>query len=399
MAAWQGLRRELRRAGGDLETAFGALMEESGELSITYAATLDRSGQVMDSLGSPKTAKSARTLASRLTPGRFRRVAPVIEVDASGIARALFPIPRRLGRWAPDQRGGRPALVRIELVTVAGPRIVKAALNALYLELGAAVVLLVVTLLLWRQSVVAERQARTGEAERREMAVQLEKDKGLKTLGRMSAVLGHELKNPIAALKGHAQLLLERLGDGHPAEQQARAVVLQAEKLETLTAEVLAFIKTGELNPTKVYLDDLAHTAVALSGVDDVRVSVPEEVTWQLDRPRMEQALINLLVNARQASPKGEAVDLTVAVREARLTIAVRDRGEGVRDEEAEKIFTPFFTGRAQGTGLGLALVKRIVESHGGTVSVTNRGEGGAVFEVVLPERAPASTTRGDEDG
>lgn len=401
-AVWQGLRREMRRSGGNLEAAFAALVaddEEEDGGGVTYIAALDRSGQVVASMGQPRFAEGGGGALPVM--GAHPLGQAIVEVDAGGHARGRFPMPRRMkgmGRRAMAGADPRAAFVVVEMVSKEGPKMVSTALTALVIELGAGVVLLAIAILFWRQSVVAERISRAHEAQRREMAVQLEKDKGLKALGRMSAVLGHELKNPIAALKGHAQLLLERLGENHPAEQQARTVVSSAEKLETLTGEVLAFVRTGEVRPSKVYLDDLAHSAVALSGVDNVTVSVPEETPWHLDRARMEQALINLLVNARQASGE-ETVGLTLAVRNGELAIAVRDRGPGIPDGDRYRIFEPFVTGRAQGTGLGLALVRRIAESHEGRITAANHPEGGALFEMVLPAgRAPVETN-GEEDG
>jgi signal transduction histidine kinase len=101
----------------------------------------------------------------------------------------------------------------------------------------------------------------------------------------------------------------------------------------------------------------------------------------------MEQALINLLVNAGQSSPIAEPIDLIVASDPNMLRIKVRDRGMGIPEEDLDRIFQPFYTNRAQGTGLGLALVKRIATAHGGDVFAQNHPEGGAVFTMEIPMR------------
>jgi two-component system sensor histidine kinase HydH len=282
----------------------------------------------------------------------------------------------------------RPAYLAIEAVSEEGPRILSNAFIALTVTLGAAATLLVVALLFWRQSRRAEAGARAMDEERIAMWAEMEKDKRLKALGHMSAVLGHELKNPIAALKGHAQLLLEQLSSDHPARARAATVVSEARLLETLTNQVLEFARTGELRLSKVYVDDLAHGAVALSKVSPVEVTVPDGVTFVLDRARMEEALTNLLVNARQASSSSEPIELAVEVSDDNLRIAVKDRGEGIAEGDEEQIFLPFQTRKARGTGLGLTLVKRIVEAHGGTVSARNRDDGGAVFTLAIPRRS-----------
>jgi signal transduction histidine kinase len=104
----------------------------------------------------------------------------------------------------------------------------------------------------------------------------------------------------------------------------------------------------------------------------------------------MEQVLVNLLQNARDASPAGSAIDVTVAEESGRLVFEVADRGEGLPPGEEARTFEPFFTTRAHGTGLGLALAKRVAEGHGGTIHALNRAGGGAVFRVVLPHAGAA---------
>jgi signal transduction histidine kinase len=102
----------------------------------------------------------------------------------------------------------------------------------------------------------------------------------------------------------------------------------------------------------------------------------------------MRQVLSNVVRNAVQATPEPARVDLSVQLRGARLVFAVRDRGEGIEPGDEEKLFEPFFTRRVQGTGLGLAVARRIVEGHGGTIQARTHPEGGAVFTIELPREA-----------
>jgi two-component system sensor histidine kinase HydH len=100
----------------------------------------------------------------------------------------------------------------------------------------------------------------------------------------------------------------------------------------------------------------------------------------------MEEVLVNLLRNARDASLAGMAIDVGLEIQADRfLAIQVRDRGEGLAPGEEERVFEPFYTRRVKGTGLGLALARRIVEGHGGTITARNHPDGGAVFSVRLP--------------
>jgi signal transduction histidine kinase len=402
MAIGNGLRREISRSRGDVKAAVEAYMADDGNEGLGYVAFLDRQGRTRARYGRARM-EFDPLLLETVKRGRFgmrgpRRGEPVVRRTGTDVVHALLPLPKRLGRRGLFKEAPGPVFIAIEAESKEGRGIVSNALMALIIELGAGVVLLGGALLFWRQSQVAERNARIVADERREMALSREKDERLKALGRMSAVLGHELKNPIAALKGHAQLLLEKIDRNHPCHRQAVTVVREAELLETLTSQVLAFVRTGELTFSKVYLDDLAYSAAQLSGVENVDVTAPEEVTWRLDRQRMEQALVNLLVNARQASPPDAPIDLVFVADERTLSITVRDRGPGIDPVDRERIFQPFYTGRTQGTGLGLALVKRIVEGHGGTVSVERHAEGGALFSIVLPKVKVPEEVRGEDE-
>jgi two-component system sensor histidine kinase HydH len=217
------------------------------------------------------------------------------------------------------------------------------------------------------------------------VSAQLEHDRQLKALGQMSAVLGHEIKNPLASLKGHVQLLLEKLPLEHPGRRGAEVVLRETIRLEELSRHVLEFARSGAVNcedPQAV-----ARTAIDSVGRGDVQFHVESApAVWPLDRVRMEEVLVNLLRNAREASPAGQPVEVTLGLQgERSLAIEVRDHGPGIEPGEEERVFEPFYTRRAKGTGLGLALARRIVEGHGGTITAHNHPDGGAVFSVRLP--------------
>lgn len=391
-----GLRRELSRGSEGLTESLAGYFDDTEAGGFSAAAIVGPDGAVVQRFGKNKRDFDfVRLNQKQPQPGPF---SPAFELFEDGVVHTLLTLPKRFGR----RRGGPDAFPALRIMTEStssmGPTIVSNALFALAVELIAAALLLTSALLILRQKASADARNLAMEQERREMAVQLERDERLKALGRMSAVLGHELKNPIAALKGHAQLLLEEMPADATMRKRAATVVEEAKLLETLTEQVLDFIRTGELNLHKVYVDDLVESAAALSGLEAVEVFAPKGVTWMLDRARVEQALVNLLVNARQASPDGAPIDLTVTADEQTLSIQVRDRGTGIAAEDGERIFQPFYTGRARGTGLGLALVKRITDAHGGAVTAANHPKGGAVLTLALPMggiRNEGDTTHG----
>jgi two-component system sensor histidine kinase HydH len=249
----------------------------------------------------------------------------------------------------------------------------------LAVSLLAALVLMGLCAVFWRISRNAEKASAL-----------LEHDRQLKVLGQMSAVLGHEIKNPLASLKGHAQLLLEKLPLDHAGRKGAEVVLRETVRLEELSRQVLEFARTGAVACESADPAAVVRAAIEDAGSADIHLHANSSPpVWPLDSARMEEVLVNLLRNARDASPAGQQIDVALDVQADRhLVIEVRDRGEGIPAGEEERVFEPFYTRRAKGTGLGLALARRIVEGHGGAITARNHSDGGAVFSVRLPPPA-----------
>jgi two-component system sensor histidine kinase HydH len=220
----------------------------------------------------------------------------------------------------------------------------------------------------------------------RELAERVEYARRLASLGEMAAVIAHELRNPLTALKGHAQLLLRSLaGDGR--EEKAARVVTEAARLEAFLADLLDFSRRGEIEPAPV--DPARVLRDSAAAVDRSRITVHSEAapkSWPLDAPRIQQALSNILSNAVQVSPEGAVVDAAVFAADGALVFEVRDRGPGIPAGEEERIFEPFYTRRVRGTGLGLSLARRIVDQHHGTITARNAPDGGAVLRITLEQ-------------
>jgi len=202
----------------------------------------------------------------------------------------------------------------------------------------------------------------------------------------MSSVIAHELRNPLASLKGHAQLLAERLAADSKERRKAERIVLEAERLETLSGDLLDFSRSGPIDRRDV--DPATLLRAAADSVDAARITLSAEgapARFPLDAERVRQALTNLLQNAVQASPAGAPAEASVAAEGDILVFTVSDRGAGIPPADLERIFEPFFTTRPRGTGLGLAVAQRIVHLHGGSLTAANRPDGGASFRVAIP--------------
>jgi two-component system sensor histidine kinase HydH len=263
----------------------------------------------------------------------------------------------------------------VEVEPVLANALASRATTNLLLSLVAALILASAALVFWRLSRKAQG-----------LALQAERDRRLTALGQMSAVLGHELRNPLASLKGHAQLLQEKLPPEHPALPKATIVVHEAVRLEKLTSQVLDFARTGELDIQPTSPGQLLRSASETFADQQVDIMTAVDLPdWPMDAARMQQVLVNLLDNAFRSSPAGSAVGLQAHLDSDDLVIEVRDRGPGLTPGDEERLFEPFYTNRTHGTGLGLALARRIVSGHGGSIQAANHPDGGALFTIRLP--------------
>jgi two-component system sensor histidine kinase HydH len=287
--------------------------------------------------------------------------------------RAFLLSPPTRGRSRTEAR----SVLVVEFEPLVAGQLVDRAFRSLVLGLLAAGLLMLTALLFWRASLRREAEERVMEEQRR-----------LSTVGEMSAILAHEIRNPLASLKGHAQLLAERTPPESPERGKVDRIVAEAHRLETLTTDLLDFVRTGPLDLQPVRIEDLLRKIVSEAGGVAVTLEAshaPER--WLMDERRMDQVLHNLVRNAVEASPEGAPIEVRVAREGDALTVSFLDQGEGIPEESLDRIFEPFFTTRTRGTGLGLAVARRIVELHGGKLTARNRSEGGAEFRLTLEEK------------
>jgi two-component system sensor histidine kinase HydH len=323
---------------------------------------------------------------------RTEQLTPVVGIafDKKGARARLHMIPqdgaapasRHLFAEPPVQPGENHSLrgreITFEVESAGAGGLASRADATFAVSLLAAATLLGLCAVFWRMSRRAEKAS-----------LQLEHDRQLKLLGQMSAVLGHEIRNPLASLKGHVQLLLEKLPVEHAGRRGAEVVLHEAMRLEELSRQVLEFARTGSVQCEDADPAAVVRSAVESAGSEGVRLHmVAAPPVWRLDGRRIEEVIVNLLRNARDASAPEQPIDVTVEGQPDNLLIEVRDRGEGIVAGEEERVFEAFYTRRVKGTGLGLALARRIVEGHGGSITARNHPAGGAVFSVSLPGRA-----------
>ncbi|MCC6995394.1 MAG: HAMP domain-containing histidine kinase [Deltaproteobacteria bacterium] len=309
--------------------------------------------------------------------------APEVSPSTEPAARATPGEPAARPAGAPDRTtlvepAARPALLVYEFTPLIANQLRSDARMLIVVMVVASLVLIGLALWVLRGTRVRER-----------LLLELERGRRLAALGEMSAVLAHELRNPLASLKGHAQLLVEALEDGGAPRKKADRVVNESVRLETLANDLLEFVRTGELHRAPTEPGELVRGAVSEVGAERFTVEVAEGLGKPaLDGARLRMALTNVLRNAAQASPEGRVAEVRVGRDGGAVTVVVRDHGGGIPAGEEKAIFEPFHTKRVRGVGLGLAIARRIVELHGGTIEARNHKTGGAELTISLPEQS-----------
>ena len=224
----------------------------------------------------------------------------------------------------------------------------------------------------------------------------LEEQKRLAALGAMSAGLAHEIRNPLAGLKGAAQVLEGEDLSGE-SQEMLQVIIDECERLDVVVSQFLDYARPFELRTHPELLNALVtHAATLLraqglpAGVTLDEALAGDLPQLHLDSTRITQVVLNLLQNAVQAMPNGGTLTLTTVRRRDRrgrevVELQVRDTGPGMSDDILEQLFVPFFTTKTGGTGLGLAICQRIVAAHGGELDVQTVVGEGSTFVVRLP--------------
>lgn len=235
----------------------------------------------------------------------------------------------------------------------------------------------------------------------------------LAAVGELAAQIAHEIRNPLGAITNSVGVLrrdLELTGDDR---RLLDVVHEETERLESIVADFLKFARPRPIHRTPQNLSETLDDLLLLLGQKrplakrgekkaDIRIEKnydPELGPVDLDAAQTREALWNLLVNAVEAMPSGGCLSVTVSrIEEGGAEVVVTDTGKGIRPEDQQKIFEPFHTTKADGTGLGLAIVQRIVEAHGGEVSVSSEEGRGSSFRLRFPlssdERQPIAIPR-----
>jgi signal transduction histidine kinase len=220
----------------------------------------------------------------------------------------------------------------------------------------------------------------------------------LAALGQLSAGLAHELRNPLGTIKASAELLQRNVAsENDVAREMAGFIASEVDRTNSLVTRFLQFARPLKLRRDKADLSQTLDRAIAqvereAKGAAIYKNYQPEIAPFPFDAELMERVFYNLILNAVQASPPGGAVSVKTRAGADCVEIAVIDRGVGIEPAQRDSIFNPFFTTKPEGVGLGLAIVSKIVDEHGGKITVESEPGKGSIFHVVLPNEPAASS-------
>ncbi len=219
----------------------------------------------------------------------------------------------------------------------------------------------------------------------------------LARLGQMAAVVAHEVKNPLAGIKGAIQVLLSRRPSSDPETTVMRDIVARIDALDDLIQDLMMYARPRPPRLAPVNLRHLIDDAITMlrrdPGGSALHVNIEGDAGEVIvDADLIRAAVLNLLLNAAHAMNGKGDVQVSTAARNGNWTIAVRDNGPGIPLDIREQVLEPFFTTKSRGGGLGLPIAKRVAELHGGALTLAFPTDGGTLVTVEAPAKPPAHT-------
>jgi PAS domain S-box-containing protein len=239
---------------------------------------------------------------------------------------------------------------------------------------------------LWRLHDTTER--RRVDAERKRLRERLLHTERLSALGEMAARIAHEVRNPLVSIGAAAQVVAEELGDTTPVAAEVRAIAREVRRLDNIVTDFLRFARPRKADRKSVDLASVVHESVDLvrakSPAHELRVTITPPLTARADPDGLKQVLLNVLLNAVEATPDG-LVECEARLVDDHVELSVADRGPGIPSSLRQRIFDPFFSTKTRGTGLGLSVSKQIIDEHHGRIRFFNRRGGGTRVVIELP--------------
>ena len=241
-----------------------------------------------------------------------------------------------------------------------------------------------------------ENNAQTLElADRQRLEQQLRQAQKMEVVGRLAGGVAHDFNNLLTVISGYSEILLENMNSDDPAREIVKEIYRSGERASLLTQQLLAFSRKQMLEPKVLNLNDVVLESSKMLGRligEDIRLRtvLAEHLHLiRVDPGQLEQVIMNLAINSRDAMPDGGELEITFRKRDDRIATSFRDSGMGISAEHLPRILEPMFSTKARGIGLGLPLARSILEKHDGKLEVMSQPGQGSTFVVWLPA-APA---------
>jgi signal transduction histidine kinase len=251
---------------------------------------------------------------------------------------------------------------------------------------------LIGTAFFWNKSLTRQVELKTQELQ--ESHERLLRSERFAAVGEAAAYVSHEIKNPLLVIGGMAHQVERRLPDDPAAQEKLRIIQNEVRRLESFLGELRDFLRPALPSKQETNVNEVIRDVEALMGdaikekgmVLEVRLD-PNLPLVTVDPNQIKQVLVNLVKNAVEAMEGQGKILLTSGARDGQVWFAVQDSGKGMSEDVLEKIFHPFFTTKDKGTGLGLAVINKIITDHQGTITVDSAAGAGSNFTVRLPQQ------------
>ncbi len=250
-----------------------------------------------------------------------------------------------------------------------------------------SVLFLIMTFVVKRGEGIIQKRA----LERLKLEEQLSRTKHLSSIGEMVAGVSHEIRNPLGIISSSAELLKKKMPCGDSMTRIPDIIIEESNRLNNIITDFLSYARPKAPNRYKCRLQDVLAKNIAFLSTQMGQNGYHIETHYEGDLPEIDvdadmlyQAFLNILINAMQAMPQGGKIIIRAKLSNG-LWVAIEDQGTGIPPEFTEKIWDPFFTTKDKGTGLGLGIVRKIIEAHDGQIRIDNRPEGGARVSIRLP--------------
>jgi two-component system sensor histidine kinase HydH len=220
------------------------------------------------------------------------------------------------------------------------------------------------------------------------------KDK-LAAIGNLAAVVAHEVRNPLSSIKGYATYFKSLFAEDDENRAIAEILISETDRLNRVITELLEIARPSDIKPKEVDIQSIFENAIRLVRADwnqNTKTKISTEIkdgikTIFIDPDRFVQVLVNIYLNSLQAMPDGGLLRTEIRSDRDFIAISVTDTGRGMSQETKDQIFIPYFTTKNSGTGLGMAIVHKIIEAHNGKIVVSSEEGKGTVITIYLPKK------------